>query len=156
MDLVVAVALNHPNLATTMVLNINGIGQAHYPDLCLAWMMSQDSYYTSPSKAEEDGFTSGKYRIVRINCPVDVNVYNIAGQLVASIINDIPQNISSIISAINEDGEKLIFLPASDSYSVEIIATGDDLMLIPTANFWVGMRTRRRSLLKNLCIDSVL
>ncbi len=124
-DLVLALALNHPNLTSTMVLNIGGIGQAHYPEVCLAWMQSMDSYYT-PGGAV--GFTSGKYRVVRINCPVDVNIFNDDNKLVASIISDVPQKTSSIVSAINEDGEKLVFLPATDDYTVEITATGDGTM----------------------------
>ena len=125
LDLVVAVAVNHPNLATTLVMNINGIGQAHFPEVYLAWMQSMDSYYT-PGGAV--GFSSGKYRVVRINCPVDVNIYNDENELVASIIADTPQDISSIITAINEDGEKLVFLPPSDDYIIELIATGDGIM----------------------------
>lgn len=121
-DLVLALATNHPNLASTMVLNIGGIGQAHFPEVCLAWMQSMDSYYTPRGAV---GFTSGKYRVVRINCPVDVNIFNDENKLVASIISDVPQKTSSIVSAINEDGEKLVFLPASDDYTVEITATGD-------------------------------
>ena len=125
MDLLVAVALNHPNLAVTIAMNIDGIGQAHLPEVCLAWMQSWDSYY-SPGGA--DGFTSGKYRIVRINCPVDINVYNASNTLVASIIDDVPQAISSIIATYTEEEEKLIYLPASSDYTVEIIATGDGMM----------------------------
>ncbi|MEK4045135.1 S-layer homology domain-containing protein [Paenibacillus sp. FSL H8-0048] len=125
LDLVAAVLTNHPNLATTMVKNIGGIGQAHHPELALAWMQSMDSYYT-PGGAV--GFSSGKYRIVRINCPVDVQVFNDDNQLVASIIDDVPQEVSTIISALNEDGEKLVFLPASEKYTVVITATGDDRM----------------------------
>ncbi|AIQ50636.1 hypothetical protein R70331_03180 [Paenibacillus sp. FSL R7-0331] len=125
LDLVAAVLTNHPNLATTMVLNISGIGQAHHPELALAWMQSMDSYYTPGGAA---GFSSGKYRIVRINCPVDVQVFNNDKQLVASIIDDVPQQVSTIISALNEDGEKLVFLPASEEYTLLITATGNDVM----------------------------
>jgi hypothetical protein len=73
-------------------------------------------------------FTSGQYRIVRINGPADVSVYNDAGRLVASIIDDKPQKVSSIIASKNEDGEKVVFLSAPDSYTVKITATGDGLM----------------------------
>ena len=124
-DLLIRVALNDPNLTTTMVLNIKGIGQAHRPEIYLAWLQSMDPNYT-PGAAVV--FTSGQYRVVRINCPVDVNVYNRDNVLVASIIADVPQKVSSIVAAVNEDGEKLVFLPASDDYTVELIATGDGMM----------------------------
>lgn len=125
MDLVVEVAVNHPNLATTLVQNMGGIGQAHFPEVCLAWMQSMDSYYT---QGGAEDFTSGKYRVVRINCPVDVEIYNSEHELVAAIVDDTPQRVSSLIATINEDGEKLVYLPASAGYYGKITATGDGMM----------------------------
>ncbi|WP_314065681.1 VWA domain-containing protein [uncultured Vagococcus sp.] len=126
-DSVLAFLLQNPHLTATLKENYKGIGQAHMPEICLAWMQSMDSYYTSDA-AGVDGFTNGKYRIVRINCPVDVRVFNATGEVVTSIINDIPQKQSSIISALNENGEKLVYLPTTDDYSIEITATGDGVM----------------------------
>lgn len=114
--------LENQDTVATFYHNLHGILQSHYAEVCLAWLQSMDPYYTNDAY---DKFTSGKHRVVRINCPVDVNVYNDAGELVASIISDVPQNLTSIVAGINSDGEKLVYLPASASYEVELLATDD-------------------------------
>ncbi|MGI6606595.1 MAG: LamG-like jellyroll fold domain-containing protein [Peptococcia bacterium] len=125
-DLLAAVASNHPNLAGTMFKNIDGIGSAHFPEICLAWLQSMDSNYTEGGAAS---FCNGHYRVIRINCPVDVEVYNANGAKVAAIVADTPQDVGySIVSSINEDGEKIIYLPADSSYSVKTTATGEGTM----------------------------
>ena len=124
-DLVVSVFVNHPLLSITLYENIDGIGQAHDPELCLAWMQAKDSYYTS---GEPIGFTSGKYRIIKINCPVDIEVYDEEGTIVASLIDDVPLLDSKLVSSINNDGEKIVYLPAYKEYTIELIATEDGLL----------------------------
>ncbi len=98
--------------------------QPHYPEFTLAWMMYKDSYY-----GENDKIKVGRsYRVIHINCPVDVNVYSEdSGKLVASIIDDVPQDVenSYIVSYVNSDGEKIVILPADTNYSVNIEATGN-------------------------------
>lgn len=97
---------------------------AHYPELTLSWMMSQDSYY---EECQSD-FSCTNFRIVHINCPVDVRVYdNATGNLVAAILNDEPQEVdgSSIISYMSLDGEKIVILPSDGDYRMDIKATGD-------------------------------
>lgn len=130
-ELLINVAVRHPNRATTLIYNIESIGQAHYPEIYLAWLMSMDPNY-QPSGSVV--FTSGHYRIIRINCPVDVMVYY-NDELVASIIDDIPQNESSIVAAINEDGEKLVFLPATEEYNIILVATDDGEMSFSVSEF---------------------
>lgn len=83
LDLVVSTASRHPNLTTTLVFNLSGIGQAHYPELCLAWMQSMDENYTTDA---EGSFSTGKYRIVRINCPIDVTVYDAGGMFLRRLL----------------------------------------------------------------------
>jgi hypothetical protein len=103
-------------------INATKIFPAHYPELCLAWMQSIDKNYDGQEKTYING-----YRIIRINCPVDVDVFNSEGTLVAQIINDVPQEIdsSTIVSSFNANGEKVIYLPADENYTLKIIATGD-------------------------------
>ena len=86
-------------------------------------MQSQDSNYTSEG---EPAFSSGKYRIVKVNSPVDIEVYNKEGMLVASIIEDMPLLDGELVSSINSDGEKEVYLPALNDYAIELTATGDD------------------------------
>ena len=108
-----------------VAVNVKNIRQAHFPELYLAWMQSQDSYYTPEGKP---AFTSGKYRTVKINCPVDVKVYDEEGTLVASITDDVPLLDSELVSSINKDGEKIVHLPAFNNYTIELTATGDGLL----------------------------
>ena len=125
-DLFLALVSNHPNYFTTALLNIEGLGAAHYPELCFAWMASMDPNY---DKSNNASFNNGSYRIIRINCQVDVTVRDASGQEVASIINEVPQQTTgSILSAINENGEKIIVLPADSSYSISILGREDDLV----------------------------
>lgn len=113
--------------AITLICNFNNIGSAHYPELCLAWMQSWDDNYKSEAKPV---FRSSSYKIIRINCPVDVEVYDETGNLVAAIKSDIPQDISgsNIISAINTDGEKIVYFPAEDDYDFKITATDNGIL----------------------------
>lgn len=123
-DLAVKFVVTHPNLTITGICNLETLGAAHYPELCLAWLMSQDPNYTD-TPLTFDG--NGNYRVIHINCPIDVNVYDSSGRLQASIQNNIPQDLgdTSAVASLNEDGEKLIFLPANASYSVQLTATAD-------------------------------
>ncbi len=90
-------------------------------------MQSQDSNY---APVDRELFVINSYRIVRINCPVDVSVYNSKGALVAQIINNEPQYVvdSMIDSSYTEDGEKVFYLPADETYEIKMIATGNGIL----------------------------
>jgi len=88
--------------------------------------MSQDTNY---NKSADTRTVPSAYRIIRINCPVDLNVYDSENTLVASIVNDEPQDVgSSIICYINEKDEKIICLPADEDYRINIEATDEGEM----------------------------
>ena len=104
-----------------------GLAQAHYPELTLSWIMSQDSYY----EENQTDFSCSNYRIIHINCPVDVEVYRTdSNTLAAAIIEDIPQDISgsAVYAYLNADGEKIFILPSDAEYSLTITATDDGTM----------------------------
>ena len=125
--LLVKVLVNHAGPLLTILVNISGIKGAHYPELCYAWMTSMDSNYVGGQDAKA-AFSNGAYRIVRVNCAVDIEVMDEDGNVAASIQNEEPQEIadSSIISSINEDGEKVIVLPPDQDYSICITGRADD------------------------------
>ncbi|WP_265446852.1 InlB B-repeat-containing protein [Acetivibrio straminisolvens] len=104
--------------------NASKLFAAHYPELCLAWLQIQDVNYTPEGRRL---FIIDCYRKIYINCPVDVNVYNSKGELVAQFIDDEPQEIdgSTIVARFNSNKEKIVYLPADDTFSIEIIATDD-------------------------------
>jgi len=122
-DLIVSFAFFHPYLTATFIGNNESIAQAHYPEVCLAWMQSMDTNYVFGIIAS---YTYGKYRLIRINCPVDVYVYE-NGELVGKIIDNKVQKIHEYAPSfgINQDGEKVAYLTAECDCSVKIIATGD-------------------------------
>ena len=122
-DLLVAFAANHPILTYTFFENNESIAQAHYPEICLAWMQSMDDNYETGATPL---FTYGKNRLIRINCPVDIYVYE-NGDLVGQIIDNKVQKIHEYAPpfGINQDGEKVAYLTAECDCSVKIVATGD-------------------------------
>lgn len=125
LNLLVSVSINNPNKVITVASNLPGIGQAHFPELCLAWMQSMDTNYTTDAGLS---FSSGRYRIIRINCPVDVSVYDEAGKLLTSIINDVPQADGDVLAAFDENDEKLVYLPVDNNYVVKLACTGNGVM----------------------------
>ena len=124
---------NSVNLVVKLVdLTLSGsVPQAHYPEICFAWMMSRDPNYTgttgtttSATAILPEKIIAAAYRILRINCPVDVSIYDSENNLVAAIIEDVPQDVdSSIVNYLNHNGEKMIYLPADDNYQIAINAT---------------------------------
>ncbi len=101
----------------TLIGNLSSIAQAHEPTLCMAWL----------DIIEENHFKNINRRKVRINCPVDVNVYDESNTLVASIIDNeiVDYAENSIIADIDENGQKTIYLPREENYRLEVIATAD-------------------------------
>lgn len=101
---------------------------AHAPELTLAWMelIDGESSYVKPS-----------YRQLRVNCPVDIDVFDSAGKLVAQFINDVPQKIedSTIIAYLDNNGQKTVVLPLEETFTVQIKATGEGQMTYSVEEF---------------------
>lgn len=126
-ELILKFAVSHPNLTITAAANLESLGAAHYPELCFAWLRSQDRYYTNHVL---NGSGDGGYRIVRINCPVDVEVVRADGTIVGAIYDNIPQELGedSIITMFNENQEKLVYLPNTQAYRILLTATDNGTM----------------------------
>ena len=134
---------------STMIKNIGSdiesppipLANAHFPEICLAWVRSQDPNYTS---TQNGSVSSSITRIIRINCPVDVAVYS-GNQIVASIVDDTVVDVGgSIICLINNKGEKLVYLPGDGGYEVKITATdsGSVSYVVNEYNYLCGGETR--------------
>ena len=127
----------HPHLTATALKNFDLLTVVHSEDAnYLAWMMCMDKNYDS---SNHEYFTNGDYRVVKVNCPVDVNVYDESNNLVASIINEVPQQIkgSTIISSIDENEQKVVYLPVDGEYRVEVKAR-EDCQTTYTVNEYTG------------------
>lgn len=98
------------------------ITQAHIPEVCFAWLRSQDSNYTSTASFNPSSSVS---RIIHINCPADISVYDSNNRIIASIVNNAPQDMGSgIIAFVNGNKEKIVYLPPDGEYSVIAVSTG--------------------------------
>ncbi|MDD6042494.1 MAG: S-layer homology domain-containing protein [Eubacteriaceae bacterium] len=121
----------------------NGLLNAHFPEVSLAWVRSQDPNFNKDYIA--DKVNSSITRVIRINCPVNVNVYNSEKVLVASILDDVVIDCnSSIVCYINDNSEKIVYLPGDEEYTVEITATdnGKVSYSLSEFNYLCGGETR--------------
>ena len=123
-DNLLVTALAHPNYSVTTAKNAGMLFYPHYYHVLVGWMAYLD---TLPTATREKLLsTSLKYRTVKVNCPVDVNVYDSEGNLVASIVNEEVVDIEDSLSTyIDENGQKCIVLPYDEDYRVEVIARED-------------------------------
>jgi len=97
--------------------------QAHHPEICLSWLMSMDDNYTK-NVVENNPVKS--CRIIHINCPVDVQVYDSNNNLVTEINDDIAENkVENIVAYVNSEGEKIFTLPIDENYNIIIQPTED-------------------------------
>lgn len=115
--------------------------QGHFPEICLAWCRSLDPNYNDSIIDSASSVT----RLIRINCPVNVNVYDSENNLVASVVDDVvDESINEIISYVNNKGEKLFFLPGDEAYSLDIVATDNGTVnySLSEYNFVYSQNTR--------------
>ena len=122
-DLALALISNHPNYFTTAVVNGSSIATAHYPELCYSWLASMDENYSEDAEVR---LNNGDYRIIRINCDVNVRVYDSEMTPIAEIIDNIPvDNDTPYLFGVDENDQKYVILPIDSSYTIEIIANED-------------------------------
>lgn len=124
----------HINESITMAANLEAIGNAHYPQLCYAWLASADPNFGNYGKSVT---TDGRYRVIRINCPVDVTVTDADGTVIARIVDDVPQarDDVSIVFGIDDDGQKYVYLPANSDFDVQVTASDDGAVSIGVSEY---------------------
>ena len=123
-NLMFSFGITSPNLTATALDNLPTIAGAHFPEVCLAWMQSFDPNFTPQASAS---FNNGVHRLVRIHAEADIRVYDREGRLVAAIVGGAPQLLpeSSIVSCVTPVEEKVVYLPADETYRVEVESTAD-------------------------------
>ena len=118
-------AIVHSHITTTFLGNKSILADVHANQkYYLYWMQLMDKNYSNNLPVL---FTDGDFRKIIVNCPVDINVYDSNNTLVASIINDEPQEIedSSIVSSVDDNNQKIVYLPQDEEYRVEVTSRED-------------------------------
>ena len=98
-------------------------------DFCSAQKEKEDMKYATfykkawvDEKCHSGILRSTDTKYVSVQCPVDVNIYDKANNLVLSIINDIIVECDPSITVMNYDGKKSFCYSSDDEYKVEISA----------------------------------
>lgn len=123
-DLLITV-VKHPNYTLSAINNSAQLFYSHYYHVLVGWMAYLE---TVPENVRNELLsTSLKYRTVKVNCPVDVNVYDSEGNLVASIIDDEVISIDGeyLSTYLDENGQKCIVMPFDEEYRIEVTASED-------------------------------
>jgi hypothetical protein len=110
---------------------------AHYPELSVAWLDAVDGNTLCRQRAG--------YRTVCIDGAADVSVYDEGKSLVAQILNNEPQKIEGGVSAyLDENGQKVVVLPADMEYTVHVKATENGAISYTVADYDMdqGMNTQ--------------
>ncbi len=116
-DLMLALVTSHPNYFSTAVMNAEKLAEAHFPELCFAWMKSLDSNYISDTA--EYTLNKNAYRIVYVDGLADVSVYKENGTIVASLVDGKVISIDGYDYSYGIDnGVKYVILPIDQMYSV--------------------------------------
>ena len=101
---------------------------AHYPELSVAWLDAVDGNTLCRQLA--------RYRTVCVAGAADVSVYDAENRLVAKILNNIPQQIEGGVSAyLDENGQKVVVLPADMGYTVRVKATENGAINYTVADY---------------------
>ena len=115
----------HPCLTATVASNTGTLIDTHAnQEYYVYWMQLMDSNYNDSLPLK---WGAPNYRIFKGNCPVDMYVYNAENEVVASIVDEIPSDDEDqeIIVSIDENGQKVAYLPVGSSYRVELKARED-------------------------------
>lgn len=106
-------AEKNPSLISDLATYAWDIGKLHYPELCLAWMDAIDA-----TKLTTDAGTV----YVRVNCPVNVTVYDEMRNVVLRIVDDEVVACAYGDAYVDTDGQKMLILPTDMEFTIEIDA----------------------------------
>jgi len=134
------------NSANLLIKTALAIPYAHQHEIYLSWMLAHN--YTN-------GFPHGVVKNVIVECPVDVNIYDSNGKLMASVINEeITKNIFPVTVS---NGKKVISLYNEndfyDEFNVEIIARENGTMNYSIIEYDMNMLPVRKTLFNDIVLN---
>lgn len=104
-----------------------GLG-LHAPSIYLAFLQSHPEFEPR----------AGVFHVyyMRAKCPVDIEVFNSANELVGRIINDEVDSASRVSGVVLTvvDGQKSVYFAKDDTYTVRITGTGEGMMMFTAAS----------------------
>ena len=90
---------------------------AHYAEKCLSWIDSLNKF---------DNAKNILTRKFHVNCPVNITIRDCNGDVVGIIENEEVKEIEGgIVARIDEDGQKIFYLPQDEVYTIDIKSTDD-------------------------------
>ncbi len=100
----------------------------HWGETYLAWMRAG---------TPEELFRTTSYKRVSVKCPVDITVYDSKNRVVARVVDDVVDTslTESLYVAVNEFGEKEIYMPDDDNYRVVVTARENGTLDIVTNTY---------------------
>ena len=116
-----------PALGKSKAIDLGDIAHSHYSELCLSWVDSLEGEFS---------YADPKYRILFVNCPVDVQVYDNNNVLVGDIANDTVQSVENgVVTFIDANNQKVIMLPADEEYTINMTATDEGTVTYTATSF---------------------
>ena len=109
-DLLIQFGAAHPDYVATLAFNLKPIVTNHFPELCLAWLMSFDPNY---GDGNHSGFVSGYYRLLRISGSESLTLHDASG----NEISDMPEYAVYT----DEDGTMWVELPLDEDCTFFLI-----------------------------------
>ncbi|MBQ9385149.1 MAG: VWA domain-containing protein [Ruminiclostridium sp.] len=132
-----------PSYFATFLANSSIIAGTHSGAVCYSWLSAVDPvrFTLDEDYGDDDDEPKktydGDYRIVYINCDVDVTVTGADGRPVAAIVNEMPMKISqsSFACGVDNRGQKYAVIPSGSGYTLSIRARNDDTVSYSISEF---------------------
>ncbi len=114
--------------------NVDKLGAAHYPELCLAWLdaISGNDLYDGSTRRVYFNATDGGARSLELDSDSsgktvdDLEVYDSEGGLVAAVYDgEIKEIEDGLLSYIDENGQAVIYIPVDGEYTTRVISESD-------------------------------
>ena len=130
-DTVPDLVKKYPINTSNILLAAKCIGQAHYPELCMSWIDSLDD-----DRDVLFDVSDYRYKIVYVNCPVDVAVYDSDENMVVHIVDNTVEEIENgLVAYIDDNDQKVIAIPQDADYHVQLSATDNGHMTYTIADY---------------------